>query len=91
MLSRLLNFLEETGQHEPHLLAYCSAHSTGTALVRVSSEILSDFDRREGVFLILLDFSAVFDTIFRELMLTRLSNIGVEVVFVIFTGSPPIR
>ena len=78
MLSRLLNFLEETGQHEPHQSAYRSAHSTETALVRVSSDILSALDRREGVFLVLLDLSAAFDTIDRELMLNRLSNIGVE-------------
>ena len=78
MLSRLLNFLEESGQHEPHQSAYRSAHSTETALVRVSSAIVSALDRREGVFLVLLDLSAAFDTIDRELMLNRLSNIGVE-------------
>ena len=78
MLSRLLNLLEESGQHEPHQSAYRSAHSTETDLVRVSREILSALDRREGVFLVLLDLTAAFDTIDRELMLNRLSNIGVE-------------
>ena len=74
----MLNFLEETGQHEPHQSAYRSAHSTETGLLRVSSDILSAVDRREGVFLVLLDLSAAFDTIGREMMLNRLSNIGVE-------------
>ena len=94
---RLLNFLEEEkGQHEPHQSAYRSAHSTETALVRVSSDILSALDRREGVFLVLLDLSAAFDTIDRELMLNRLSNIGVEGTALkwfssYLPGSPPIR
>ena len=78
VLSRLLKFLEESGQHEPHQSAYRSAHSTEIALVRVSSDILSALDRREGVFRVLLDLSAAFDTIDRELMLNRLSNIGVK-------------
>ena len=78
VLSRLLNFLEETGQHEPHQSAFRSAHITETALVWVSSNISSALDRREGVFLVLLDLSAAFDTIDRELMLNRLSNICVE-------------
>ena len=72
MLSILLNFLEEAGQHEPHPSAYRSAHITKTALARVSSDILSALDRREGVFLVLLDISAAFDTINRKLMLNRL-------------------
>ena len=75
VLFKLFYFLEESGQHEPHQSAYHSAHSTETALVRVSSDILSALDRREGVFLVLLDLSAAFDTIDREQMLNRLSNI----------------
>ena len=78
VLSRLLNFLEESGQHEPHQSAYRSAHSTETALVRVSSDILSALDRREGFFLVFLDLSAAFATIDRELMLNSLLTIGVE-------------
>ena len=46
--------------------------------MRVSSDILSALDRCEGAFLVLLDLSAAFDTIDRELMLNSLSNIGVE-------------
>ena len=78
VLSRLLNFLEAACQHEPHKSTYRSAYSTETALVRVSSGILFALDRREGVVLVLLDLSAAFDTIDSELMLNRLSNIGVE-------------
>ena len=73
-----MNHREATDQHEPHQSAYRPCHSTETALVRVSNDILTAMDKKQGTMLVLLDLSAAFDTIDHVLMLDRLSHIGVR-------------
>ena len=43
--------------------AYRQHHSTETALLKVHNDVLRALDRRECVFLVLLDLSAAFDTV----------------------------
>ena len=43
--------------------AYRERHSTGTALLKVQSDILSTLDPGSGAVLLMLDLSAAFDTI----------------------------
>ena len=57
---------------EPYQLAYCSDHSTKTAVLQVKTDILHAFDNREITCLVLLDLSAVFDTICHETLLNCL-------------------
>ena len=77
VLTRLMNHLESTDQHEPHQSAYRPCHSTET-FVRGSNDILTAMDKKQGTMIVLLDLSAAFDTIDHVLMLDRLSHIGVR-------------
>ena len=52
--------------------AYRQHHSTETALLKVHNDVLRALDRRECVFLVLLDLSAAFDTIDHHQLKSRL-------------------
>ncbi len=54
--------------------AYRKLHSMQTALTCVANDILCALDRRELVFLVLLDLSAMFDTVDHKLLLSRLED-----------------
>ena len=58
-----------SGKFEKFQLAYCTKHSTETALLRVREEILKCMDKDEIVCLLLLDLSAAFDTIDKTVLL----------------------
>ena len=66
--------LTDENLHEPLQSAYRSHHSTETALVKVSNDILLALDQRKCVYLVLLDLSAAFDTIDHNVFLARLEN-----------------
>ena len=52
--------------------AYRAHHSSETALLRVTNDILKALDSRNDVILILLDHSAAFDTLDHNILLSRL-------------------
>ena len=54
--------------------AYRKHHSTETALLRVQNDILEALDHGYEVILVLLDFTAAFDTIDHSILLTRLEG-----------------
>ena len=61
--------------HEPLQSAYTTNHSTETALLKVTNDILKrHIHKRHCVFLVLLDLSAVFDTIDHDVFLQRLGT-----------------
>ena len=60
--------------HEPLQSAYSTNHSTETALVKVTNDILMALDDRKCVYLVLLDLSAAFDTIDHHVFLARLKQ-----------------
>ena len=49
-------------------------HSTETALLRVLDGILTSLDHRQDVVLVMLDLSAAFDTLDREILISRLGS-----------------
>ena len=54
--------------------SYKEGHSTETALIRIHNDLLTDIDKKQAVFLVLLDMSAAFDTVDHAILLTRLET-----------------
>ena len=54
--------------------AYRKNHSTETALVRVTNDILMKMNTQEVTLLVMLDLGAAFDTINHKILLTRLNK-----------------
>ena len=71
---QLNNYLTVNGLHESFQSAYKAHHSTETALLTITDDILLSLDRGDNVFLLLLDLSAAFDTVNHSLLLSRLEN-----------------
>ena len=71
--TQLIDLAETSGNMEPYQSAYCSGHSTETAVLWVKTDILCAFDNKEITCLVLLDLSAAFDTICHEALLNCLN------------------
>ena len=55
--------------------AYRDKHSIETALIKVQNDMLSALDDGSSAILLMLDLSAVFDTIDHDIRLSRLCNV----------------
>ena len=71
---QLNSYLGENDLHEPLQSAYKTFHSTETALLTVTNDIMLSLDKSENVFLVLLDLSAVFNAVNHSLLLARLQK-----------------
>ena len=79
VLQQLFDYLHTHSLLSPNQSAYRPAHSTETALLRVTNDILTALDRGDVTFLTLLDLSAAFDTIDHFLLYHILShNYGIS-------------
>ena len=74
MAAQLVTHIERHGMMEAHQSAYHSSHSTETALLKVKTNIIQALDNQEVACLILLDLSAVFDSIEHDILLNRLKS-----------------
>ena len=72
--ARLLSHMQDQNLLDPFQSAYQSGHSTETALLRVHNDILRIIDNGSGVFLVLLDLSAAFDTVDHTILISFLEN-----------------
>ncbi len=70
----LYSFLERNGICEDFQLGFRHFHSTETALIGVTNDLLSSSDRGCISLLELLDLSAAFDPIDHNILLKRLEN-----------------
>ena len=75
VLSQLSAYLSSNNLFCSSQLAYPAGHSTETALLKVTNDILRALDDRNISVLTLLDLSAAFDTIDRKDLLDRLENL----------------
>ena len=74
LAAQLLKRLQENALHEPCQSVYRASHSTEMALLCIQTDVLLALDRKEAVFLVLLDLSSVFDTIDHALLLETLKT-----------------
>ena len=63
------------GLHEALQSAYRRSHSTETALLKVQSDIIESLDSGCVTVLVMLDLSAVFDTLDHGILLHRFENL----------------
>lgn len=73
VLSQLLTHLNSNSLLDVFQSAYRKKHSTETALLKITSDILKSIDSGDVSVLALLDLSAAFDTIDHKILLKRLN------------------
>ena len=72
---RLNEHLINNSMFDPLQLAYRDKHSTETTLITVQNDILLALDAGSSAILLMLDLSAAFDTIYHDILLSRLCNV----------------
>ena len=74
VIDQLIDHIHTNNLMEPLQSAYRLGHSTETALLKVKADILKAMDNQEITCLVLLDLSAVFDTVDHRILLNQLEN-----------------
>ena len=69
---QLVHHIDSSGLNDIMQSAYKKHHSTETALLKVKSDILQNFEDGNVTSLVLLDLSAAFDTVNHKILLQRL-------------------
>lgn len=72
--NQLLPFLEDNSITELFQSGFKALHSTESALLKVSNDILLSIDSGKFVVLVLLDLSAAFDTVDHSILISRLQH-----------------
>ena len=72
--SQLQDHVKTSNLNDKYQSAYRPAHSTETAMLRITNDLLLEADDGNMGCLVLLDLSAAFDTIDHQILLQRLSS-----------------
>ena len=72
--TQLVDHMEDNGLSDPLQSAYRPKHSTESALIKVTDDIMNGIDSKKVVFMVLLDLSAAFDTVDHLVLLSRLHH-----------------
>ena len=76
---QLINYLNYSSMFEKYQSGFRAHHSTETALIKVTNDLLLSVDSGSCAILILLDLSSVFDTVDHGILLDRLENhVGIK-------------
>ena len=79
VMARIKCHLISNNLHEPTQSAYKKNHSTETALLKISNDIIQSLDVKHCTILASLDLSAAFDTVDHKVFLHKLYNeFGIE-------------
>ena len=84
---RLLSYLTKNNILTNFQFGYRSQHSTTHAILNISDNILSNFDKKKHTVSIFLDLSKGFDCVDHKILLKKLSNYGVRGVALRFFES----
>ena len=72
---QLTLFLEKHKLFDKFQSGFSKRHSTETALLKISSDIMMSADSKDFTVLVLLDLSSAFDTIDHTIMINRLRDL----------------
>ena len=72
--NRISDHISTFSLSDPYQSAYKQYHGTETALLRVNNDIFTAIDNGKITALILLDLSAAFDTVYHNILISRLHN-----------------
>jgi Reverse transcriptase (RNA-dependent DNA polymerase) len=74
MKEQIMNFVIQNSLLNHLQSGFRSAHSTNTALLKVTDDVQKACERRLVTVLLLLDFSKAFDSVIHDLLCSKLSN-----------------
>ena len=75
---QIVAYLQKYSLLDPYQSAYKKNHSTNTALLKITDDILDAIDDSEITLLIFLDFSKAFDTVNHKILIEKLKILGVQ-------------
>ena len=76
--NQLRSYLDDCRLLEPNQHGFRNRHSTATALLKITDDILKAIDDSKFTSLVLLDFTKAFDTVNHSLLLAKLHAVGVD-------------
>ena len=70
-MKQLIQHKDKNKLREKMQSAYREHHSTETALLRISHDLLMSMDKKKRILMVMLDLSATFDTVNHDVLLQR--------------------